>query len=281
VTLSIDQLSPGLHEQAAVVEAFRDRIVGRSGVEAAFVGGSIGAGRADSLSDVDLVTIYSSPQTRNAAWKVRREIFALLGRVLFVADADHVGPHLQVGALAGPVMVDLSYRILSDLTPGWWYNQVVLLRDDHGRFAHLQEDSRRLQPDELSEEWLTNLTRKFWRWALYVARDIVRDEPLQVLEDLDFIRRNGLLPLAALAAGAPTHRLYRFDRVPDTEAVQLTRVGHLRSLDRSGMEAALWQTVDSFLALRARAQGARPHPIDVDDEVGRGAVSDMLGKKLV
>lgn len=265
-----------LPRQAPIVRAFAGAFGEREDVVAAFVGGSIGARRADELSDVDLVVVYAAEEAREAAWQERQQVFALLGEVLFVADADHVGPHLQVGAVAGPVLVDLAYRLRSDLEPGWWYHDILVIRDDDGFMEGVQAASRRIERGRLDAEQLVNLTRKFWRWALYTARDIARGEPLEVLADIDFIRRNALLPLAATAAGLPTDRIYRFDRLGPAELLPFVHAGHVRSLERPDLEAALQGVVDSFLALRDLAGEKTPHDPDVSDEVGKAALGRML-----
>lgn len=264
-----------LHQ--AVIDALAAAARSTDDVTAAFVSGSIGAGRADALSDVDCSLVFVNAKARDAAWSARRDWFARLGEVVTVADASHVGAYLQVGVMRGPVMVDLAYRTESELEPSPWYAQLRIVKDSGGVVARLQRASGKLAHPEGDAEALTNLTRQFWRWATYTARDVQRGDVTDALTCLNFIRTYALRRLAATAAGLPWHRFERLERELPHELIEHIRAGTPASLDAADLATALTQQLEAFKALRDAAQKRVPHAVDVDEAECFAAVQAMLG----
>lgn len=260
----------------AVIDALEAAACASSDVAWAFVGGSIGAGRSDELSDVDCVLVFTDVASRDAAWSARTEWFARLGSVVVVADASHVAQHMQVGVLDGPVLVDLAYRIEEELAPSPWYDAIRILKDTGGAAQRFAADSAALSHSYPTPLQLTNLSRQFWRWSVFTARDIRRGDVTDILTCLNFLRTYALRRLAATAAGLPWHRFERLERALPPDLVEHLRAGTPRSLDGDGFSAALRDAIEAFFVLRQAAQVRVPHEVDVDEPACRAAVEAML-----
>src|SRR5919199_5816908 len=96
--------------QAELLEAARAWGERERRVRALLVKGSIARGRADELSDVDLV-IVTEPGHRGELWERRRDVAAALGRPLGVfEEAPWQAPFTAIALYRGPVKVDLFFQ---------------------------------------------------------------------------------------------------------------------------------------------------------------------------
>lgn len=139
-------------ERHALVEALRAALEAAPEVEAAFLGGSQAFGRADALSDIDLVAVVPPEHAEAVFARIEAAIEGCGGvraryHVPTALTPDFTQRFYQVAGLPETLMVDVAL-MRPDRLDTWLdpvrHGQPVVLFDRHGRLRPVHDE--RLEP---------------------------------------------------------------------------------------------------------------------------------------
>jgi predicted nucleotidyltransferase len=259
-------------EQQGLIESITRALQARDDVEAAWLAGSLGAGRGDAFSDVDVLLLTGE----GAATAVSARIAG------------------DIGAIAEPALINALYggRVLNVVTVDWLRFDLSfaeprdLIRYDAGRLKALFNTGDREPPRRESEAYKPSpvatlaLVKEFFRILGLLVVGLGREEYLLGLTGVDLLRRLTVdLMLEANGVG-PTERGGALHRNPLLNDDQRRRLNALRPVvaDRQGLIAANAEVAAIFLPLArdlaARTGAAWP---TVLDEATRRYLTDRLG----
>jgi hypothetical protein len=227
-------------------------------VRALLLKGSLGAGRGDERSDVDLV-IVTRPGRLGELWNDRRRIAENLGRWLggFDEVAWHA-PHTFIGFYDGPVKVDFFYQEGEPLPDPWLRDGFAALVDPDGLAEPLRARLA-AAPDPVD---LSDFDAHAWDWLWWIDVKLTRggEEWLGYLELVKFAEtmlltgHNALSPDPWRGASQVKRRLS-----PAAEAE--LRAALPAAPEPEELRRALGVAIETYLRLRERLAEERGMPL--------------------
>ncbi len=203
-------------------------------IVAAWLTGSLGAGSADSLSDIDLWAVVADADCAQVCAS-RQEYCAQIGAPLLILDGPQNAP------AGGAALLALYPATLGVLQVDWYWvpqSQALLPPDAQMIFARGEIPPAAPAPARAAAQIgarLTQQTTFFWAMLPIVAKYIVRENPWKVLELLRLIdwTHEEVKALVGARATAPTFK----DMPPGAPPVDAqSQIAHVRQL-AAAMEA--------------------------------------------
>ncbi len=196
-------------KHAAVLDAARRWAEADPRVRGLLVKGSVGRGKADALSDIDLV-IVSQPGQRDALWEDRRSLAEALGQPLgLFKEAPWHRPYLAIAIFDGPLKVDLFFEDGEVPPDEWLQDGFVVLLDRGGVEARLRRRLASFQPPRFRAEDLAELDVHAWDWAYWLWVKLARGERWLVYVELAKYLESIVVPAYNALAGEPEGRRLR------------------------------------------------------------------------
>ncbi|GAA2224502.1 hypothetical protein GCM10009851_04940 [Herbiconiux moechotypicola] len=203
-----------------MLDALLSQIAADSRIVGVCLTGSLGAGRGDEHSDVDLVLVTDDAQ-HESVMSERMRLIASWAPLVAGFTGEHVGEPRLIITLLGPplVHVDFTFVRISDVGRSVRSGEVV--HDTAGAVAaeldRAGADAGAGEPG-FDLQWAED---RFWVWVHYAATKAARGEWFEVLDLLGFVRGAVLGPLAAVAAGREARGVRRIESVAPVAAVEL------------------------------------------------------------
>ena len=265
---------------ARLVEAARRWAEAEPRVRALLLGGSLGRGEGDELSDVDLF-IVAQPRRLAELWAERRAIAERLGRVLGVfRDLPSADPMLAIALYDGPLKVDLFFREEAVEDSPWVREGVTPLVDKNGTVRRGPEPKREAPLDEHHAD-VAELDAHAWDFALWLWTKLHRGESWLVYTRLaTFLETIVLAAWSEAVAGAGWRGALGAGRRLPTDV--LDRIGRAlpRSADPEELLRALRAQASLYAAARSELLRDR-RPADVSDELMRQVLERIASDPLL
>jgi hypothetical protein len=187
-----------------VVEGLVERLQGEPSVAGAFLGGSLAAGRADDLSDVDLAVVAVEGREEEA-WGLRGDLAAIPGPPLWTLERAWPGARM-VACLYSPqtypplgLEVDIAFCALAEVDAPMPYAPTRIVLDRSGRLAR----ALAAVPTAPTEAFLQEEVERRRTWFAFYAHDALVAERRGDLPQLAFLL--GQMVEAIVAAAAARH----------------------------------------------------------------------------
>jgi hypothetical protein len=184
-----------------VVQGLVARLRSEPSVEGAFLGGSLAAGRADDLSDVDLAVV-ATEGGEDEAWGLRADLAAVPGPPLRTLERSWPGARL-LACLYGPqaypplgLEVDLAFCALAEVDAPMPYAPSRIVLDRSGRLARALAGV----PAAPTEAFLAEEVERRRSWFAFYAHDALVAERRGDLPQLAFLLGQMVEAIVAVAA---------------------------------------------------------------------------------
>jgi predicted nucleotidyltransferase len=185
----------------AVVERLVERLRGEPAVEGAFLGGSLAAGRADDLSDVDLAVVAAEGREEEA-WGLRGKLAGVPGPPLRTLERSWPGARM-IACLYGPeaypplgLEVDIAFATLAEVAAPMPYAPARVVLDRTGRVAEALE----AVPAAPTAAFLASEVEQRRSWFAFYVHDAQVAERRGDLPQLAFLTGQMVEAIVAVAA---------------------------------------------------------------------------------
>lgn len=209
------------------------------------VGGSVAAGNADELSDLDLVLVCRDEAHAGLLAQLPA-LAAAIGPLLAAFSGEHVGEPRLLIALYGPPLLHVDLKLVAERDASARVEDGLVLweRGEALTRAFAAAPARWPQPDP---QWIED---RFWVWIHYGATKAARGELLECHDLLALLRSAVLGPLAAQRGGHRAQGVRRIEQLAPEATPAL--VATLGDHTRDGCLRALEAAASLYVAQRAR-----------------------------
>lgn len=171
-----------MFEQDRVLLRLQQRVLSDKDVLVCFLTGSYGQDKQDPFSDLDVVMVFASAETRDLAYQVRREfVRSVLPYVPACSfDATHVRPYFHIALYSNGAKVDYRYETKESLEPNVRDREIRLLKDSDGWGERFQRSTAQLSGNQrlaaITAAEMAAIDERFWIMFMDVYRQVLRGD---------------------------------------------------------------------------------------------------------
>lgn len=225
-----------MFEQDRVLLRLQQRVLSEEAILVCFLSGSYGRNTQDPFSDLDVVLVFADDDSRDVAYRDRREfVRSVLPYVPACSfDAAHVRTYFHIALYSNGAKVDYLYETKESLGTNQWDGEIRLLKDSAGWGANFQQSASRRSGTRtlpaITTAEMAAVDERFWIMFIDVYRQVLRgdyDKPFPVYLQLLYFTLPLFLKLLPAGDDAREGLInLTYQRNPEATAEHLRQVLH-------------------------------------------------------
>jgi predicted nucleotidyltransferase len=224
--------------QQQYLKAFTEYIRSDSNILGCFLGGSFANKTNDRYSDLD-IRIIVKDKTLKQYLKNRYHLLEKFGDPLFTQLSYAFGDRLAIVYFKDHYKVDCLYFLKKELSPSYWYKDILILKDQGDFLSRVKRDSKQVKKSVSRKQFDIDIMRTYATFIDCIQR-YKRGEYWQCFDNLNQIRKTIFL----------MHDVY-YGQTPLFERRIEGRMskGELNDLEVSSISGKLPEYIERYLTM--------------------------------